>query len=442
MTAATTNLHFHGLAVPPLCHQDETLRTLIQPGDPPFEYRIQIPRDQPPGLYWYHPHIHGFSETQLLGGASGALIVEGVTKAFPELAQLPERVLVIRDEWMPAPTEIEKADPNRPTKQLSVNYVPVPYPSYPPGVIQMKPGARELWRVLNASADTYLNLYVEFGGKRQKLALIGLDGAPLHYGEPAASKSPADTPAIFLPPATRADFVVMGPADGEAGRLMTSYVFRGADEESPSASKANVLPGVRAGGDDVDAARPLASIQVSKDFPQPAAVRPADVAPEKGREPLSGVRPTHKRTLFFSEALADPQEPASTTLFFITEEGHKPAVFDPDSKEPNITVRQGDVEDWNIENRSREAHTFHIHQMHFLVVGRRGAAWEDPTLRDTVNVPAWSGFGPYPRLTLRMDFRDPNIVGIVPFHCHIAQHLDGGMMGTVRIEPAKNGSVQ
>jgi FtsP/CotA-like multicopper oxidase with cupredoxin domain len=35
-----------------------------------------------------------------------------------------------------------------------------------------------------------------------------------------------------------------------------------------------------------------------------------------------------------------------------------------------------------------------------------------------------------------MDFRDPGVVGTLPFHCHIAQHLDGGMMGTVRIEPA------
>ena len=83
MTLPSTNPHFHGLAVPPVCHQDETLRTLIQPGDPPFEYRVQIPKNQPPGLYWYHPHVHGFTEEQLLGGASGALIVEGMEQAVP-----------------------------------------------------------------------------------------------------------------------------------------------------------------------------------------------------------------------------------------------------------------------------------------------------------------------------------------------------------------------
>jgi FtsP/CotA-like multicopper oxidase with cupredoxin domain len=436
MSAASTNLHFHGLAVPPICHQDETLRTLIQPGDPPFEYRIQIAKDQPPGLYWYHPHVHGFSETQLLGGASGALIVEGVEKTIPELLEgLPERLFIIRDEWMPEPSETEQADPNRPTKQLSVNYVPVPYPSYPPAVIRMKPGARELWRVLNASADTYLALYLEFGGKRRNVQLIGLDGAPLHHGEPGERSYAPETRSIFLPPAARAEFVITGPAEGESGRLMTGYIYRGADEDGPSGSKPNAPPGVRAGQDDVDAARPLASITVSEDFPQLRLIGHANLPSVSPHVPLSGVRPVRKRTLYFSETLSTPGDPGSATLFFITEEGHLPTVFDPDAKEPNITVRQGEVEDWNIENWSREAHSFHIHALHFLVVGRRGPDWEEPTLRDTVSLPGWSGFGPYPRLTLRMDFRDPNIAGTLPFHCHIAQHLDGGMMGTVRIAP-------
>ncbi len=132
----------------------------------------------------------------------------------------------------------------------------------------------------------------------------------------------------------------------------------------------------------------------------------------------------------------DPADPKSATLFFITEEGKTPAVFDP-AAEPSITVHQGDVEDWTIENRSREVHTFHVHQLHFLVVGRKQTPWEEPSLRDTVNVAAWSGFGPYPSITVRMDFRNPNIVGTFPFHCHIVQHLDGGMMGTVRVLPAE-----
>ncbi len=53
------------------------------PATPAFEYRFRIPADEPPGLYWYHPHIHGFSSRQVLGGASGAMIIEGIEQRHP-----------------------------------------------------------------------------------------------------------------------------------------------------------------------------------------------------------------------------------------------------------------------------------------------------------------------------------------------------------------------
>lgn len=437
MTAASTNLHFHGLHLPPVCHQDETLRTLIQPGDPPFEYRVRIPEDQPPGLYWYHPHVHGFSEEQLLGGASGALIVEGLANAVPRVRGLPDRVFVIRDEWMPTAPPAGKPDPTRPTKQLSVNYVPDAYPQYRTGTIRMKPNQRELWRVVNASADTYLQLSIEIGGKRQNFGVVGLDGVPMHYGEPGAKDYAAENSAVLVPPAGRLELIVTAPPAGGSGRLMTGYVYRGADEDAPPATAASVPPGTRTGQDDVDAARPLFSFVASESASEPVPIAAMPALQVPATVPLSGVRPVRKRTLYFSERLSVPGDPNSPTLFFITEEGHTPAVFDPGRTQPDITVHQGEVEDWIIENRSRESHTFHIHGLNFLVVSARGATgWQEPTERDTVDIPAWSGFGRYPSLTLRMDFRDPGVVGTLPFHCHIAQHLDGGMMGTVRIEPA------
>ena len=97
MTTNTTNLHFHGLSLSPSCHADDSLHTSIPPFSKAFVYRVRIPNNQPPGLYWYHAHPHGHSEEQVLGGASGALIVEGIAAANPLVAGLPERVLVIRD---------------------------------------------------------------------------------------------------------------------------------------------------------------------------------------------------------------------------------------------------------------------------------------------------------------------------------------------------------
>jgi len=442
MTAESTNLHFHGLSVPPVCHQDETLTTIIEPGDQPFEYRIRIPGAQPPGVYWYHPHVHGFSEEQILGGASGALIVEGMGSAVPRVAGLPERVFVIRDQKISSPSVSDKPDPLRPTKQLSINYVPVPYPKYPPAVITMKPGERQFWRVLNASADTYLDLSVVFAGRRQNLGLVALDGVPLRFGEPGSATYAPEVSHVFLPPAARAEFIVTGPPEGVSAQLVTTYVDRGAsDDDKPVGRRAGEPAALRIGQDDVDPTRPLASIVAEPNVTSTAPVEHSAVKVEPPVLPLSAVRPTSKRKLFFSERLVDPNDPQSATQFFITEDGHSPVLFDPSNKEPTIAVHQGDVEDWTIENRSRESHTFHIHQLHFIVVREKGPRWEEPTLRDTIDVPAWSGLGPYPSVTVRLDFRDSGMVGTFPFHCHILQHLDGGMMGTVRVEAAQQEQV-
>jgi FtsP/CotA-like multicopper oxidase with cupredoxin domain len=197
----------------------------------------------------------------------------------------------------------------------------------------------------------------------------------------------------------------------------------------------NLPAGVRVGQDDIDPTRPLLSIVTSAAAPTPRLVRPIpQTVVQPVDVPLSSVRPAQKRKFYFSEKVTNPGAANSATQFFITEDGQSPLLFDPLSLQPSVTVRQGVVEDWTIENRSQEAHTFHTHQLHFIAVASQATGWEEPTLRDTINVPAWSGFGKYPSVTLRLDFRDPRIVGTFPFHCHIMQHVDGGMMGLIRVE--------
>jgi FtsP/CotA-like multicopper oxidase with cupredoxin domain len=119
-------------------------------------------------------------------------------------------------------------------------------------------------------------------------------------------------------------------------------------------------------------------------------------------------------------------------------DGQQPVLFDPNSTIPNIIVHQGDVEDWYIENRSQELHAFHIHQIHFMLLEWFGIPVNEPFLRDTINVPFWDGKSKYPTVKLRMDFRDPSIVGTFPYHCHLLEHEDGGMMGLVRVDSREN----
>ena len=149
---------------------------------------------------------------------------------------------------------------------------------------------------------------------------------------------------------------------------------------------------------------------------------------------LATLTPAAHRNLYFSEVLQNPADPNSPTNFYITEEGQTPALFTM-GQQPNIVVHAGTVEDWTVENRAEEDHVFHIHQLHFQVMAIDGQPVNDPALRDTYDIPYWSGTGPYPSITVRMDFSDPNIVGTFVYHCHILEHEDGGMMGEIQVLP-------
>lgn len=439
MTHDSTNLHFHGLTIPPVCHQDDVLHTSIQPDEPPFEYRFRIPENEPPGLYWYHPHIHGFTKEQVLGGASGALIVEGIERADTAIAGLPERVLVIRDQdllnpnappskWEPViPKNLIDRDGDaanngtgfgKPAKDLSINYVPVPYPDYPPARIEMKPEQQQLWRVVNASGITYLNLEVRFGHKPQPLGLVAIDGVPLNTAGLARDFVDWQT-HLGVPPGARVEFIVKGPPAGESGLLVTRTVDTGAGGEN-------------------DPNRALATITASTETTQKSSELPASAAPLPASPLpwLGSIAPVRTRKLYFSEKLLEPNNPYSATEFYITVDGQTPAPYNPKSGVPNIVVKQGTVEDWIIENRSSELHAFHIHQLHFMLLDYRGRPVNEPFLRDTINVPYYDGKAlEYPSVRLRMDFRDPNAVGDFLYHCHLLEHEDGGMMGLIRVEP-------
>ncbi len=167
MSARGSNLHFHGMGVPPVCHQDDVLKTLVLSGQS-FDYRVHVPADESPGLYWYHPHGHGYSEAQVLGGASGAIIVEA-----PEPDALPERTLVLRDGLVTEGTaEAHRSDKNLPTWDLSLNFVPVLYPQDQPARLELPAGRRELWRIVNAGADLTFDLQYLVDDKPQPLVII------------------------------------------------------------------------------------------------------------------------------------------------------------------------------------------------------------------------------------------------------------------------------
>jgi FtsP/CotA-like multicopper oxidase with cupredoxin domain len=355
---------------------------------------------------------------------------------------LAERIFIIRDQEllnpdavpvqtdsMPPPMVMRDAEGDvlnsgtgggKPAKDLSINFVSVAYPSYAPAVIKLRPGERQLWRILNASAITYLDLQLLIEDQLQALGVVALDGVPINASGATVEHILWQSHAL-VPPAGRIEIVVKGPAEGAKASLITRTVDTGPAGEN-------------------DPTRPLAT--VIGDPAAPAVRTRLDAAPHPlaraGLPWLGKVPPVRTRTLYFSERARDPAAANSPIDFFITVEGQQPKLFDPNSKTPDIVVRQGDVEDWIIENRTQELHDFHIHQLHFMLVDWNGIPLEEPYLRDTVNVAYWDGkSGQYPSVRLRMDFRDPNAVGNFLYHCHLLEHEDGGMMGLIRVEPRR-----
>jgi FtsP/CotA-like multicopper oxidase with cupredoxin domain len=406
MTLSSTNVHFHGLNVPPICHQDDVLTTLIQPNKPAFRFDIQIPKNEPPGLYWYHPHVHGFTEFQVNGGAAGALIVEGMEKLRPEVAGLTERVFVIRQQylvpWVPGPY------------QLSINYQVAVFPTFPSPIIKMKPNEKQFWRVANATIQDFMPLQMWFNGVPQKLQVIALDGYPL-------AKSRFEE-TILVPPAGRAEFIVQAPPqDNEAVFMSLGY------STGPTGNP--------------DLQQQLAKIEVSTDAddkqeatPDPKTAGPAPRM-SMGSIKFAGLsqqKPTTLRKLYFSEEFGGTNGPIQ---FYITVDGQKQKVFKGNEK-PVITTHVGAVEDWIVENHALETHDFHIHQIHFKVLEVDGKPVADQDLRDTIEIPFWEGPGhPYHSVKMRMDFRDPTIAGTFVFHCHILLHEDLGMMHKILVLP-------
>src|SRR5271165_6607988 len=204
-TLSSTNMHFHGLNVPPACHQDNVLTTLLKPGKPAFRFDMQIPKNEPPGLYWYHPHVHGFTEFQVNGGAAGALVVGGMEKLHPEVAGLTERVFVVRQQylvpWVPGPY------------QLTINYELAGNIQGPAPLIRMQAGAKEFWRVANATLQDFMPLQVWFDGVPQPLEVVALDGYPLAHTRMEST--------ILVPPAGRAEFIVPAPPAGTSVLFLT-----------------------------------------------------------------------------------------------------------------------------------------------------------------------------------------------------------------------------
>jgi FtsP/CotA-like multicopper oxidase with cupredoxin domain len=380
-SSGSTNIHYHGFQVTPLGPGDNVF--LDVGAGTTFAYDFDIPSDHPSGLYWYHPHFHPNVNPQIAGGLSGGIIVGNVLAPFPELAGVTERVMLLKDTKIRKGKAVDDPDPTGPTTR-TVNGLFKPR-------IDIAPGELQFWRIGNIGADIYYKLRLP----GHVFYVIAQDGN--------LKNRLVQVKELVIPPAARYEVLVRGAKHGKYPLKALRFKTGPDGDHSPAQRLATVVS---------------KGPRVTNPIPLPTVFPPV---PDLRLEPI-----TASRTVVFDDA-DDSDDP--TAQFTINGNFY-------DHDRVDTTVPLGSVEQWTLQNASRELHVFHIHQTDFQVVSVNGEIQHFSGYQDTVNLPFATrkdGVLVPGEVTVIIPFTNPVMVGKFVYHCHIVQHADQGMMANIEV---------
>lgn len=388
-----TNLHVHGFHVSPEAPSDNVYID-ITPGNS-YSYRYTLPDNHPPGLYWYHPHRHHYSNEQVFTGMAGAIVIDGLEDEVPWLKDIPQAVVILQSIWVKESEKKIFSDfasgpaPEGFKQTLTVNGLRNPTM----GLTQGEP----VWlRILNASAMSLARI----GMRDHTLNIVAVDGNPL----PATKV----VNTWDLPPGGRIDAILVAGAPGtysfgsvEAADLVLpnqKYDVR----NNPVLLNENLGFTLNV-GPSTRQAKPVPSTLTSKYFVD-----------------LSAATPARERVI----TLAVKFDEAKDEIYHLMDgREYKPDRID---QEPQLDT----MEEWRIVNkdpgeRRNYLHPMHIHVNPVQVISVNGKSTGEAFYRDTFVVPYLS------EVVVRTEFKD--FTGEFVSHCHNLSHEDHGMMQNVNV---------
>lgn len=453
-----TNLHMHGFDTAP--HLFTPLGTSnpaatmieIMPGET-YNYAFPIPKDHPPGLYWYHPHHHGSTVVQAVTGMAGGVIIQGEIDEVPEIKAARDLPLVVNDIglfphetqtglWLYKPTQnaiwqtfggnVTIYDPvskkNVDTKLkggFTTGDYPLRYyllngqpfyqethnaniPTQPLGTqlpyqkITVAPGEVVRFRMLNACSDNFMPIMIE-GHDVHMLAHDGVNfPAPRTIPESTGTCPP---PQFSLAPANRAEFLIKGSNTPGTYRIL----------ELPQSEQFLISD-----------SKVIAVIEVS-DAPNKNMKLPTKLPAPSRYYPL--IKPDEikrKRTLTFAATF-----PAQKNVYVGLDFEINDQLYDEKIVPADDRVKLNTAEEWTVRvlgphHGGTEGHPFHIHVNHFEVISINGVKQPPGTIHDTIWVREKTS------VVIRMKFKE--FKGKAVYHCHILPHEDTGMMQNFLIE--------
>lgn len=386
-----TNVRWHGLPVPPA--SDGLPDDLVPPGGS-RTYEFDVPLGTA-GTYWYHPHPHGETASQITKGLVGAIRVrakQGPLEGFAEHLVVLTDNKFDRDGQIAALTNMDRAD-GREGDVVFVNGRLHPR-------LPIEPGEVRRFRFVNASASRYYLLHVP----GHAMFHVGTDGGL--FG------APVERYVVPLAPAERAEVLLKATGGPQDEVTVESLAFdRGAMHVGV------VDPDRLAATDRAEASEhaafPLFELAYGDGAPKAPPALPAVLR----KVPALATTGATPRTLTFTENML-------TLDFKINGAAY-------DHGRVDIRSRVGATEVWTLVNQAEMDHPFHLHGFQFQVLERGGVPEPFPAWKDTVNIPRGE------RVSIAVKFDGPP--GKRVYHCHILNHEDLGMMGTLLLEGPQGG---
>ncbi|MBM3779775.1 MAG: multicopper oxidase family protein, partial [Acidimicrobiia bacterium] len=371
-----STIHWHGIRVP---IEMDGVPGISQPpvaqGES-FTYDFIVPDA---GLYWYHPHV--MSAAQVGFGVYGPLLVEDPSEKVGTTDQL---VIVLSDIGIHEHGQLEDPESGGTTGMAfgrEGNFVLTNGHLGTVGQILARSGAPQRWRILNAAKSRYFSLDLE----GQEFLKIGADGGIQEY--------PVATTSIVLGPAERADVIVRPTGEPGSTLPVRSYVFNrgyGSVEFRPAEE---LLFTITFTGDPAYSGPPLPEIRRSITPYSPAGATPIRMA----------------LTL---DQLLD-----GTFQYGINNR--------PFWEAPPFEAKLGETQVWTLVNETAWSHPFHLHGFFFLETDEHGTPLRPLIWKDTLDVPF--------KETRYIIVNFPDRPGEWMIHCHILDHVDGGLMGVVNV---------
>ncbi|MEQ9668302.1 multicopper oxidase family protein [Coleofasciculus sp. G2-EDA-02] len=395
-----TNLHYHGLHVSPTGNADNVFLEI--PSGEQLTYEFTIPQNHPAGTFWYHPHLHGLVAKQVFWGLGGLFIVRGELDQIPEIEAAQEELLVIQDFDLDSGGQVITPHPmeqmhGREGQLITINGKVNPTLSIPSG------GLLRL-RIANASPSRFYRLSLE----EHPFYLIATEGGSI--------SEPVEQQELLLTPGQRVDVLVPGEREPGEYRLLNQPYNRGSMGMMGGGRMGRGMMGRgrmgrgmmgRGQTNDSGNVEVLATLRYKgqvEPLPLPKRLIPVDALPE----------PETTRRFTFSHGMA----PGQGMVFLINGK-----IFD--HQRIDTQVQLNTVEDWELVNTGMMDHPIHLHTNHFQVIDRNGQPEPYRAWRDTVLVPVGG--------TVRMRVRFADFPGKTVYHCHILDHEDLGMMGTIEM---------